>query len=361
MRILFAAGGTGGHINPAIAIAKQFRQHHPDCEILFVGTKRGLEGKLVPREGFDIEYIEAAGFKRKITFENAVVAYKAFTSMLKTSKILKKFSPDLVVGCGGYTSGPVVLEAALKKIPTLIHEQNAFPGVSNKMLSPKVDTVCISFEDTEKYFAKAKNVVYTGNPVRPALFSLSKQAARLKLGIDDRPLIVAVGGSLGASTINNQMFELVKNISENVQVLWATGNREYDEIMSKLEAVPENVKISPYIYNMEEVLPAADLAISRSGAITITELCATGTPSILIPSPNVAENHQEVNARTLEKRGAAVVICERELEEGLVPGKVAELLENPETLKAMSENAFAMAKADALDIIYTEGMKLISK
>ncbi len=361
MRILFAAGGTGGHINPAIAIAKQFRQNHPDCEILFVGTKRGLEGKLVPREGFDIEFIEAAGFRRKITPENIVVAYKAFTSMLKTGKILKNFSPDLVIGCGGYTSGPVVLEAALKKIPTLIHEQNAFPGVSNKMLASKVKTVCISFEDTEKYFTKAKRVVYTGNPVRPALFNLSKQAARLKLGIDDRPLIVAVGGSLGASTINNQMLEFIKNMPENVQILWATGNREYDEIMSRLGSVPGNVSVSPYIYNMDEVLPAADLAISRSGAITITELCATGTPSILIPSPNVAENHQEVNARTLEKRGAAVVICERELEEGLVSKKVNELLENPETLQIMSKNAFAMSKADALEIIYNEGMKLLSK
>ncbi len=361
MRILFAAGGTGGHINPAIAIAKQFRQHYPQCEILFVGTKRGLEGKLVPREGFDIEYIEAAGFRRKITFENVVVAYKAFASMLRTNKILKKFSPDLVIGCGGYTSGPVVLEAALKKIPTLIHEQNAFPGVSNKMLASKVNTVCISFEDTEKYFRKAKNVVFTGNPVRPALFNLSKQAARLKLGIDDRPLIVAVGGSLGASTINNQILELIKNMPENIQILWATGNREYEDIIEKLDNLPENVKISPYLYNMDEVLPAADLAISRSGAITIAELCATGTPSILIPSPNVAENHQEVNARALEKRGAACVICERELENGLVSKKVRELLENPETLKTMGENALSMAKPDALEIIFNQGISLISK
>ena len=344
MRILFAAGGTGGHINPAIAIARQFRQHHPDCEILFVGTRRGLEGKLVPREGFDIEYIEAVGFKRKITLENAVVAYKAFTSMLHTNKILKKFSPDLVIGCGGYTSGPVVMEAALKKIPTLIHEQNAFPGVSNKMLASKVDTVCISFEDAEKYFKKTKNIVFTGNPVRPALFSLTKQAARLKLGIDDRPLIVAVGGSLGAATINAQMLELVKNLPDGVQVLWATGNREYEDIMKKIGTVPDNVKISAYLYNMEEVLPAADLAISRSGAITITELCATGTPSVLIPSPNVAENHQEVNARTLEARGAAMVICERELEEGLLARTVSELIASPEKLEAMSNNAKSMAK-----------------
>lgn len=361
MRILFAAGGTGGHINPAIAIARKFRENHPDCEILFVGTKRGLEGKLVPREGFDIEYIEAAGFKRKLTLENAVVAYKAFSSMLHTKKILKKFSPDLVIGCGGYTSGPVVMEAALKKIPTLIHEQNAFPGVSNKMLAPKVDVVCISFEDTDKYFKKTKKIVYTGNPVRSSLFSSSKQAARLKLGVDDRPLIVAVGGSLGATTINSQMLELIHNLPENVQVLWATGNREYDEIMSKVGTVPDNVKISAYLYNMDTVLPAADLAISRSGAITITELCATGTPSILIPSPNVAENHQEVNARTLETKGAALVICERELEKGLLVRKVKELIEAPEKLSKMSENALAMAKSDALDIIYNEGYNLIAK
>lgn len=361
MRILFAAGGTGGHINPAIAIAKKFRQHNPDCEILFVGTKHGLEGRLVPREGFDIEYIEAAGFKRKITPENIVVAYKAFSSMLRTGKILKDFSPNLVIGCGGYTSGPVVMEAALKKIPTLIHEQNAFPGVTNKLLAPRVNTVCISFEDTKKYFLKSKSTVFTGNPVRPSLFSLSKTEARFKLGIDDRPLIVAVGGSLGAATINNQMLDLVFKLPSNVSVLWATGNREYDDVMSKIGPVPENVKISPYIYNMDEVLPAADLAISRSGAITITELCATGTPSVLIPSPNVAENHQEVNARTLEKHGAAVVICERELEKNLLSQKTNELLENPEVLDSMTKKALSLAKPEALDLIYSEGMKLISK
>ena len=361
MRILFAAGGTGGHINPAIAIAKQFRAQFPDCEILFVGTKRGLEGKLVPREGFRLEYIEAVGFKRKITLENAVVAYKAFTSMLHTGKIIKDFKPDLVIGCGGYTSGPVVMRAALKKIPTLIHEQNVFPGVSNKMLSSKVNTVCISFEDAEKYFIKAKNTVFTGNPVRPSLFDHSKQAARIKLGMDDRPLIVAVGGSLGASTINEQMLKLIKNLPSDVRVLWATGNREYDEVMENVGDIPENVEISPYIYNMDEVLPAADLAISRSGAITITELCATGTPSILIPSPNVAENHQEINARALETRGAAVVICERELTDNILTETVHSLISDSEKLMQMSKNAKDMAKPDACELILAECMKLISR
>ncbi len=361
MRILFAAGGTGGHINPALAIAKKFRENHPSCEILFVGTKRGLEGKLVPREGFNLEFIEAVGFKRKLTPQNLVVAYKAFTSMLHTRKILKTFSPDLVIGCGGYTSGPVVLEAALKKIPTLIHEQNAFPGVSNKMLAGKADTVCISFEDTQSYFKKSKNVVFSGNPVRPALFSITKENARKALGIDERPLIVAVGGSLGATTINEQMLQLIQNLPKNIQVIWATGNREYEEIMQKIGTVPENATVSAYIYNMEQLLPAADLVISRSGAITIAELCATGTPSVLIPSPHVAENHQEVNARALEARNAAVVICERELEEGLLSRKVKQLINSPETLSDMSKNACSMAKPDALDIIYNEGMKLISK
>lgn len=361
MRVLFAAGGTGGHINPAIAIAREFRAHDKNCEIMFVGTKRGLESKLVPLEGFDIEYIEAVGFKRKLTPENIVVAYKAFTSMLRTHKIIKNFRPDLVIGCGGYTSGPVVMAAALKKIPTLIHEQNVFPGVSNKMLSPKVDTVCISFEDARKYFTKAKNIVFTGNPVRPKLFTLSKKEAREKLGIDERPLIVAVGGSLGAGTINQEMLELVKNIGGNVQVLWATGAREFDEIKEKAGILPENIKLSPYIYNMEEVLAAADLAISRSGAITITELCATATPSILIPSPNVAENHQEINARSLESRGAATVICERELKPGLIYNKVNEFVNNPHLLSEMSENAYKLANPDACTHIYKECIKLLNK
>ncbi len=361
MRIMFAAGGTGGHINPAIAIAREFRKNNPNCEILFVGTKRGLESKLVPREGFDIEYIEAVGFKRKLTAENIIVAYKALSSMFKTNNIIRKFKPDIVIGCGGYTAGPVVMEAALKKIPTLIHEQNVFPGISNKLLSSKVDTVCISFEDARKYFTKAKNVILTGNPIRPKLFTLTKNEARSSLGVDERPLIIAVGGSLGAGTINNEMCELVENITDDVQVLWATGAREYDEIIKKIKNVPQNVKISPYIYNMEEVLCAADLAISRSGAITITELCASGTPSLLIPSPNVAENHQEINARSLETRGAAVVVCERDITPGLIRNKVFELIKSPLVLEEMSKNAKVLANADASDLIYKQCIKLLNK
>lgn len=361
MKILFAAGGTGGHINPAIAIAKEFRANNPECEILFIGTKRGLEGKLIPREGFDIEYIEAAGFRRKITPENIVVAYKAFTSMLRTRRIIKDFAPDIVIGCGGYTSGPVVMEAALRKIPTLIHEQNVFPGITNKMLSGRADTVCISFEEAEKYFTKAKNIVFTGNPVRPSLFSLTKQAARLKLGVDSRPLLVAVGGSLGATTINSQMLSLIKKLPNSVQVMWATGNREYDRVMEKIVKIPSNVQISPYIYNMDEVLQAADLVISRSGAITLTELCATGTPSVLIPSPNVAENHQEINARALEAKDAAVVICESELDDTTLSDTVVKLIGDEKRLNKMSKNAKNMSKADACHQIYLEAVKLLKK
>ena len=360
MRILFAAGGTGGHINPAIAIAKKFREELQGSEILFIGTKRGLEGKLVPREGFDIKYIETVGFKRKITFENVIVAEKALKSMFDAKKIIKNFKPDLVIGCGGYVSGPVVAEAALKKIPTLIHEQNAFPGVTNKMLAKKVDTVCISFEEAEEYFKKSKNVVYTGNPVRSSLFTVSRQAGRLSIRADDRPLIVAVGGSLGAGTINREMLKFIKNIPDDVQLLLATGSREYADISAAAGILPSNVKIEPYIYNMDEVLAAADLVVSRSGAITLTELCATGTPSILIPSPNVAENHQEINARALEARGAAVVICEREIEETTLFDKITELIYDSEKLQNMGRAAKEMSKPDALDLIYEQCLKLIS-
>ena len=361
MRILLAAGGTGGHINPAIAIAKECRAHMPDCEILFVGTKRGLEGKLVPREGFDIKYIETVGFKRKLTAENIVVVGKALKSMFSARKIIKDFSPDLVIGCGGYVSGPVVAQAALEKIPTLIHEQNVFPGVTNKLLSRKVNTVCISFEEAEKYFKKANKIVYTGNPVRPSLLTVSKQSARLALNIDERPLLVAVGGSLGAGTINARMLEFIKTIPDDIQLIWATGNREYDEIKSKISSLPSNVRVEPYIYNMDEVLSAADLVISRSGAITLTELCTAGTPSILIPSPNVAENHQEINARALEARGAAVVICERDLEKNTLKDKVSELIYDREKLENMSMHAKEMSKKDALDLIYKECEALITK
>ena len=276
-------------------------------------------------------------------------------------KILKDFSPDLVIGCGGYVSGPVVAEAALRKIPTLIHEQNVFPGVTNKLLARKVNTVCISFEEAEKYFTKANKIVYTGNPVRSSLLTVSKQSARLALGVDDRPLLAAVGGSLGAGTINAQMLEFIKAIPDDIQLIWATGNREYDEIKGKITEIPKNVRIEPYIYNMDEVLSAADLVISRSGAITLTELCISGTPSVLIPSPNVAENHQEINARALEARGAAVVICERELGEVSLKDKVTELIYDREKLEKMSECAKKMSKKDALDLIYKECEILMTK
>ena len=359
MRILFAAGGTGGHINPALAIAKEFRTYHPDCEILFVGTEFGLETELVPREGFPIEYIEAIGFRRRFTWENIRVAYRAARSMVHTSKILKKFRPDLVIGCGGYTSGPVVMRAAMKKIPTLIHEQNAFPGMSNKMLAPKVDRICISFEDSKKYFKQQEKVVYTGNPVRPGLTTLSKEKARLQNKIDDRPFLLAVGGSLGAKRINEEMLKLIPRLNNQVQVLWAAGKTDYETVKKAAGTLPSNITLCPYIFNMEEMMIAADLVISRSGAITLSELCATGTPSILIPSPNVTENHQEINARALEKRNAAVVLCENELSDNRLESLINQLAFDKVRLTEMGSHAREMANVNASFQIYQEGMKLI--
>ena len=350
MKILVSGGGTAGHINPAIAIAKRMKREY-NAEILFVGRENGMEKDLVQKEGFDIKYIEVEGLIRKLTFKNVKVLAKYITAIKKAKKIIKGFSPDVVVGTGGYVCAPVMKAANKLGIPTLIHEQNVFPGMTVKMSAAFVNCVATSFEDMKKYVSDkvASKCVLTGNPLRENLFDLSYEEARDRLGIKDKIFVVTVGGSLGARTINNALCDIVNNCAgEGVMILGGTGERFYDEVMGAVDEdkINENVEIVPYIYNMNEVLPAADLIVARAGAVTVSELCALGCPAILIPSPNVTHNHQEYNAKSVADRGAAVMIPERDIKGNIVSDTVKELLANREKLDEMSEKAKKMAIAD---------------
>ena len=356
MKVLVSGGGTAGHINPAIAIAKRMKREY-NAEILFIGRQKGMENDLVQKEGFDIKYIEVEGLIRSLSPKNIKVLIKYITAIQKAKKIIREFAPDVVVGTGGFVCAPVMTAANALNIPTLIHEQNVFPGMTVKMSANFVNVVATSFEDMKKYVSEkvAKKCVLTGNPLRENLFDLTYDEARKKLGIGDEIFIVTVGGSLGAKTINNALCEIINNCTqENIKILGGTGERFYNEVMENIdkEKLTENVSVVPYIYNMNEVLPAADLIISRSGAVTVSELAALGRPAILIPSPNVTHNHQEYNARYLEKNGAAKVVLENEVSGERISEEISSILKNKETLAKMQSDSKKIGIADACETIY---------
>ena len=309
MKILFAGGGTAGHINPALAVAGTIKEHHPDAEIYYIGTAEKLESKLVPEKGYDFYTIDVAGFRRSFSVENVKLnleaVHKAVVSARNVRKILSECKPDLVVGTGGYVSGPVVRQAQKMGFKTAIHEQNAYPGVTTKMLAPHADRVMLAMPQAEKYLRLKKKPIITGNPVRSELLATDKAAARAQLGLDERPLLLSFGGSLGARRINETVTEAIKHFNGNGRFyhIHATGSSGYQTMREALA----DVTLSPmtdlreYISDMDQCMAAADLVICRAGAITLSELCCCGKPSILIPSPNVTENHQFHNAMTLKK------------------------------------------------------------
>lgn len=337
MKVLISGGGTAGHINPGIAIAKYIKSKNPDCEILFIGTQKGLETKLVPRENFELKLIKVRGFRRKLSKDTFVAVKELFQGLHEARAIIREFKPDIAIGTGGYVCGPVVFNAARMKIPTLIHEQNAFPGVTNKLLAKFVDKVAISFKESEKFFKNEKKVVFTGNPIRNEMLKADRNTARSKLGIEKgKPLVVIFAGSRGAETINNTVSEFISRHKDEdkFHILFATGEAQHEKIMKRLGNINSKfIKIVPYIYDMADVMAAADLVVGRAGAITISELTAMGVPSILIPSPYVTANHQEYNARALEKQGAGIVILEKNLNHNVLYEQINDLLCNSDKLK----------------------------
>lgn len=315
MKVIIAAAGTGGHINPGIAIANKIKEKDNKSEITFIGTKRGLETDLVPRAGYKLFTIDAYGISRKFTAGNIKNVVKTLKSISKTKKYMKEFKPDIVIGTGGYICGPAIIAARSLKIPIVLHESNAFPGIAVKMFSNKVNEVLVGFEDAIQRIPKAKKIVLTGTPTKIKKLELSKNEInqiKTKLGFkEELPIVLVVGGSQGAKSINNALIGIIKdslNKKQNYQIMWAAGNSQYNIIKEELKKYNidinsiNNVKIEPYIYNMEEVINIADVVVARSGAMTITEIAKVGKPAIFIPFPYATENHQEYNARVLEKR-----------------------------------------------------------
>ncbi len=364
MKVLFAGGGTAGHINPALSIANYMKEQETDFEALFIGTERGLEKKLVPAAGYKIRYIDIQGFNRKNLFKNIPVIYKLLRSRHDCKKILREFQPDAVVCTGGYVSGPVVMSAHKLGIPSIIHEQNVYPGLTVKGAEKYVNCVAVSFLETITHMKDAKKCVVTGNPIRSEILRSKKDIARRELGLSDKPYVLVFGGSLGAGKINDTMIDVLDRLSKSneVSLIFGTGDRNYADVIAQLEekgiSLPEDIKVVPYINNMSTVMAAADIVVSRAGAITVSELSALGKPAILIPSPNVVRNHQEQNAREYEKNGAAVVITEDILSSQMLYDKITEMAKDKELLQKMSANMHNLARTDALEEIYKIVKKL---
>lgn len=363
MKVLLAGGGTAGHINPALAIAGTIIERRPDTDILFIGNKDGMEQRLVSQAGYPIESITISGFKRGFTPKDAVENVKTIrrtvTSSVEARKIIKEFKPDICIGTGGYVSGPVVRTAARMGIPCVIHEQNAYPGVTNKLLAKRVRKVMVAVEAAKKYFTDC-DVVVTGNPVRSAILTADKDESRQALGLDERPVVLSFGGSLGAQKINEAMSDLVarSGVDGRYQHIHAYGSygEWFPELVREKGAdvnTCTNLDIRTYIDNMPVCMAAADLVISRAGAITLSEIQAMGKPAILIPSPNVAENHQYHNAMALVDAGAADIIEEKDLSGELLMKKADAMLSDPQTLAKFTQNAKKMAITNANERIYS--------
>ncbi len=372
MHILFAGGGTAGHINPALAVAGYIKEKDPSVKISYIGTANKLEARLVPAAGYDFYTIEVVGLQRKLTvknvFKNIEAVYKMFTSSAKARKLLKELKPDIVVGTGGYVSGPVLREAVKLKIPTAIHEQNAFPGITTKALAPNVSAVMLAMPEAEKHLKLNKEPVITGNPVRGELTRITKIEARKKLGInDDRPLVLSFGGSLGARPLNEAILGFITLNAEEKKFhhIHGAGKNGFDStllaVRERCKDIPDNIRILEYIDNMDVCMAAADLVVCRAGAITLSEICVCGKPAILIPSPYVAENHQFHNALTLKNISAAEVIEEKELTEEYLKSVMLSLLCDNDKLEKMAENASKAAIFDSNERIYKVIMGLYTK
>ena len=374
MKILFAAGGTGGHINPALAIAGTIKARHSDAEILFAGTPWGMEARFVPEAGYDFAPIKVRGIERGLSLRAIKGNFKTLKYLLtanaRAKKIIRDFNPDIVIGTGGYVSGPVVRAAAKMGIKTLIHEQNAYPGVTTKLLSKSVDVILVAFREAMPRIKTKAKMLEVGNPVREAFLYAKKDECRQKLGLsEDKTVILSCGGSLGAKAINLAVMDVLKWHYKKgaIQHIHATGHFGSlwmpDDLRNAgidIDNDPD-IRVMEYISNMPEYLAACDLIITRSGAITLSEIEAQGKAAILIPSPNVTENHQYHNAMVLGNADAAVVIEEKDLSGERLVETIKTLTSDREKLKEMGRNAAQISKTDANNLIYNEVMSLLKK
>lgn len=370
MKVIIAAAGTGGHINPGIAIANKIKQEERDSKIIFIGTIRGLENDLVPRAGYELKTIDAYGLSKKISIDNFKKMYKTFKGYGQAKKIIQEFKPDIVIGTGGYICGATISAAHNLGIPTMLHESNAFPGKAIQMLAKKTDTIMVSFKDAMDRIKNAKNIVFTGTPVKIIKKEYSKKEREdiiFNLGLKpDIPIVLVFGGSQGAQRINEAIISIIKeNKNQDYQMIWATGPKQFDIIKEKLENLKininnvKNMKIVPYIYNMEEIMNNVDIIVARSGAMTITEISNLGKPSILVPLPNVSHNHQYYNAKVLEDAGASEIIIDSDLNSEKLETAIKRIVLNENKLNQMGINALKMSCVDAEEKIYKEIKKLV--
>ena len=363
-RIIISGGGTGGHVFPAISVANALRRIDPDIEILFVGAEGRMEMEKVPAAGYKIVGLPVAGFYRSLTPKNFVVLYKLVTSLFKARRIISEFQPDVVVGVGGYASGPILRQAGKMGIPLLLQEQNSYAGVTNRLLAKKASVICVAYEGMEKYFP-AKKIIKTGNPVRQSfdnLENLRMEALSFFRLKQELPVVLVLGGSLGAGTINRSLSENIGEVAASgCQWLWQTGKNYYEKMNEAVaQAAAGNVTLQPFINRMDYAFAAADIIVSRAGAGTISELCLVGKPVILVPSPNVAEDHQTRNALALTYRNAAIMLKDNEAVKRLV-GEAITLVSNSEEKASLSANILKMADRDADARIANEVIKLAGK
>jgi UDP-N-acetylglucosamine--N-acetylmuramyl-(pentapeptide) pyrophosphoryl-undecaprenol N-acetylglucosamine transferase len=363
-RIIISGGGTGGHIFPAISIANALRKINPDIEILFVGADGRMEMEKIPAAGYTIVGLPVAGLQRRFTLKNITVLVKLFRSLGKAKKVIREFKPDVVVGVGGYASGPVLRQAGRMGIPTLIQEQNSYAGVTNKLLAKRASSICVAYDGMEKYFP-AEKIIKTGNPVRQNfdnLKSLENEALSFFNLKNEFPVVLVLGGSLGAGSINNSLSENINKLRDSdCQWLWQTGKHYFENVKALVSlSFSDNISVHGFINRMDYAYAAADIIVSRAGAGTISELCLVGKPVILVPSPNVAEDHQTRNARALSEREAAILITDSQAVNTLVDEAIR-LISDKTKRDLLSENIVKMADRDADVRIAEEVLKLIGK
>ena len=362
MKVIIAAAGTAGHINPGIAIANKIKKEIPNSKIIFIGTIRGLENDLVPRAVYELKTIEAYGIQKRINITNIKNFLKTIKGFSEAKEIIKEEKPDLVIGTGGYICGAVLTAAAKQNIPTMLHESNAYPGLAVRMLAKRTTTIMVGFKEAKEKLTKAKRVVLTGTPTKISNTRIDKDKVKKDLGItNDLPIVLIFGGSQGAKAINDIVLQIIKNkLNKNYQIIWAPGKNQYEIIKSELlkENIDinnvKNAKIIPYIYNMQEMMAISDLIIARSGAMTITELSIMEKPAIFIPLPSRNANRQEDNARVLEKLNAARVILEEDLSCDKLEETIEQLIVDRKELEQMGKNGAEIAIDNAEDKIFEE-------
>jgi len=362
-KVIVSGGGTGGHIFPAVAIANAIKLKYPDANILFVGAKGRMEMEKVPKAGFSIEGLWITGIQRKLTLSNLSFPFKLISSLWKSRKIIKRFQPDICIGVGGFASGPLLKAATWAKVPTLIHESNSYPGITNKLLGKTVSTVCVGFQGMEKFFSKSKNLVITGNPVRQEILNLEgkRQIALEKFCLNgNKPIVLSIGGSQGARSINYALdADLERFVDKGYQLLWQTGKFYTKESQSRVQEIGSDLlHAHEFIYAMDLAYAVADVVVSRSGAMSVTELSLVGKPCVLVPFPNAAEDHQTANAMTLVKNNAGILVKDLEVQEKLFHA-VDNLLSDEVKRETLKRNIQKLKIENATDLIMVEVDKLL--